>query len=938
VQAYQRADARQAEFGRGFGRLAGSLQSGGQALTAGLTLPLALMAAQVGKTYIEIDALEKSVSRYGLTLRDIQTIAKAPGLGLEEAAKGSVRLLSVKYNADLTRRALLGIGNALALDGKGKAELDGITLALSQMKGKGKVQAEELNQIAERLPSIRALVQEAFGTADTEQLQKMGITADQFLEKVTQGFEKLPAATKSPKLAYENLTDSIKIGVFQLGRAADNALDFTGSMNSLAQSIEGGVSSFTSLNPSTQKFILYLTGAAVATGPLLAGLGTLIKLFPFVRAGFAAVASPIGVFVAAFALLGTMAYGIYELNKATDVAAQKSAVLADVSQRVASATAQEEAAVIRLVKIGSDKAASDGERLRAINDLNKLSPKFLGFINAETIGTEKATVAVGKYIQALKLKAEATALAAVKAKNEREYAEFKVRPKTDFERPYDIFLFGDQAEQRQGQERARLQNTQYAIERAEAKLDAKAKKLGVDITPPPPVTPGVPPITPGTGKDKTAKTQLQKDEEELKKLVDKIEDLEYRNIEVPIILKVRRDILEENISFAKADGSVLKGETIKPIEKIQKAADPAKTKNLKAAISELGKPIAIEVIDRQRSLQQLQEALSAITGKTGEGLDDLTGAILNKMDGVVNSQTLTALSEEIYSLGDHLEEDLQLTGDQVYTASRTFFDGLKEGFKPGGLTNLFDTSEIDSQMDYFISKLSEKFQEVARMGDKYKKIMATMSESIDQAGKDAGMNAAGSLGEFVGGLVSGQKNGVQQLVSGLFGVLADFLSQLARARAAAGTGLMVAGGLGLAAQIPGSGAMLMRGKALSSMAVGLAVASGVVRGIGAGVGSKLTSMATGGLVSGPTAALVGEYAGAANDPELVGRLSTVTGYIGKAVQENIPKQTAMVTAISPQSVGRQQMSVDVRVRGEVEGSKLLLLQDNAQKSRKDLFG
>src|SRR5690606_38101108 len=71
-------------------------------------------------------------------------------------------------------RAILGFSNALLRAGRDSSELGGIAQALAQIAGKTSIQAEEINQLAERLPGIRRLLLETFGTANAEELNKLG--------------------------------------------------------------------------------------------------------------------------------------------------------------------------------------------------------------------------------------------------------------------------------------------------------------------------------------------------------------------------------------------------------------------------------------------------------------------------------------------------------------------------------------------------------------------------------------------------------------------------------------------------------------------------------------------------------------------------------------------------------------------------------------------
>ncbi|MEO0415251.1 MAG: tape measure protein, partial [Verrucomicrobiota bacterium] len=89
----------------------------------------------------------------------IEQIAQRPGLSFKEALEGATNLRAVGFEAELSQNILANFGNALALVGKGKNELDGVILGLSQIASKGVVSAEEINQIAERVPQVRAVMQ-----------------------------------------------------------------------------------------------------------------------------------------------------------------------------------------------------------------------------------------------------------------------------------------------------------------------------------------------------------------------------------------------------------------------------------------------------------------------------------------------------------------------------------------------------------------------------------------------------------------------------------------------------------------------------------------------------------------------------------------------------------------------------------------------------------
>ena len=117
-------------------------------------------------------AVTGSASLAAEELKKLEKTAELPGLGFEQAVQGSINLQAASFSADEARQTLEGFGNALATVGGGKADLDGVVRALTQIAAKGKVTAQEINQLAERLPQIREIMKEAFGTSNTEELQK----------------------------------------------------------------------------------------------------------------------------------------------------------------------------------------------------------------------------------------------------------------------------------------------------------------------------------------------------------------------------------------------------------------------------------------------------------------------------------------------------------------------------------------------------------------------------------------------------------------------------------------------------------------------------------------------------------------------------------------------------------------------------------------------
>lgn len=201
----------------------GALQGMATAVGAGAVGILGLAGVAV-KASADMDSLKRALTAVAGSseeaerqLARLKEVAKAPGLGLKEAIQGSIRLQAAGFSAQLAERALKAFGNAVAASAGGKEELDGVTVALAQIASKGKISAEEIMQLAERIPQIRKAMQAAFGTSDTEALQEMGIGAEEFVGKIVTELEKIPPVTGGAKNALENLGDAMFQAFAQAG-------------------------------------------------------------------------------------------------------------------------------------------------------------------------------------------------------------------------------------------------------------------------------------------------------------------------------------------------------------------------------------------------------------------------------------------------------------------------------------------------------------------------------------------------------------------------------------------------------------------------------------------------------------------------------------------------------------------------------------------------
>lgn len=155
-------------------------------------------------------------------LKQLKEVAKLPGLGNMEAIQSSVRLMASGFDFTASTRAIMAFGNALAAAGGGKEDLTGVIVQLGQIASVGKLSGEEIRTISERVPQIRAALLDAFGTANTEEIQKMGIKSSDAIMMIVASLEKLPPAASTAKNELSNLGDVAEMAMVKLATATNN--------------------------------------------------------------------------------------------------------------------------------------------------------------------------------------------------------------------------------------------------------------------------------------------------------------------------------------------------------------------------------------------------------------------------------------------------------------------------------------------------------------------------------------------------------------------------------------------------------------------------------------------------------------------------------------------------------------------------------------------
>ena len=191
----------------------------GKFLAAGL---LVEFGKDLLKAVAEGERFQRSLTRISggaqaaaVELEKLREIALLPGLDLESAVKGTVKLGEMGMTASESQEALENVANMVASFGGAAPELDAVLSALTKIGLRGHVTAKAFVGLSEALPSIKADMKAAFGVETADQLEKLHLTSEKFIKGLLEEWSKAPRVTSG-------LTEELKNTHIELERLKES--------------------------------------------------------------------------------------------------------------------------------------------------------------------------------------------------------------------------------------------------------------------------------------------------------------------------------------------------------------------------------------------------------------------------------------------------------------------------------------------------------------------------------------------------------------------------------------------------------------------------------------------------------------------------------------------------------------------------------------------
>lgn len=389
----------------------------GTTMSLAISAPLAALGAIALKTAAEYEsmalAMGNAFESVGLgtqmaasEIEKLRQIALAPGLDFDQAVKGSVRLQGVGLSAEKARLILKELGNQIAATGGSADQLDAVTKQFSQIIGKGRLLQEDLSIILENMPGLARVLKEEFGTTSAEAIRALGVSAEDFIDRITNRMATMPRVAGGLANAFTNASVAIRQSFAVVGEAINKTFNVTGLLNNFSDWIVGLAESFAKLDEGTQAVVLSVGAFVFALGPAIKAMSLIVSGTTSVVGAFSRVAESfritsaagtgtigvfsrmntamkLNVFIAATSAILAIAAAFAVYNSRAEEANFGAQVFAEAQQTIAEEVGKETAALNKNIEVLKSTTATTDERAEAINELRRLYPDYLRGVDLE---------------------------------------------------------------------------------------------------------------------------------------------------------------------------------------------------------------------------------------------------------------------------------------------------------------------------------------------------------------------------------------------------------------------------------------------------------------------------------------------------------------------------------------------------------------------------
>ena len=192
-----------------------------------------------------LTAITGSASAAQAQLESIEQLARLPGISFQDASRTALRLRASGFDEERTNRLIREFGNAAQVSGASFQDAAESLRQLTQIQSTGRFTAENFNIILERLPILRQVALEAFGTTVGGDIQTaLEARGQDFDDAVGQLLDGLQRIQRVDADSFQNAASNLGNDLNRLAREIGEGLlpiarDLTNQMASLVRFFTG---------------------------------------------------------------------------------------------------------------------------------------------------------------------------------------------------------------------------------------------------------------------------------------------------------------------------------------------------------------------------------------------------------------------------------------------------------------------------------------------------------------------------------------------------------------------------------------------------------------------------------------------------------------------------------------------------------------------------
>jgi tape measure domain-containing protein len=300
-----------ANLGKAQGRLkafGSNLKSVGSTLTKTLTVPLGIAggaaiasAAKFEKLKTTLNVLTGSAEKGAKAFADLVEFSSKTPFQLDELVKANNTMMGFGIASEDALKHLQAIGDIAAVSG---GDLQGITVAFSQVAAAGRMMGQDLLQLINNGVPVIDMLSKSMGVAKSEikELVSQGAVTFPVLLKAFQDATSEGGKFNNGMAILSNtlgglgstLKDNLNIAMAELGKQIVEAFDLKNKTKDFTEFIRELTKQFKSLSPETKRITIIIGGIAVAIGPVLLALGAMSSAFGLIASGGVLVVTQLG--------------------------------------------------------------------------------------------------------------------------------------------------------------------------------------------------------------------------------------------------------------------------------------------------------------------------------------------------------------------------------------------------------------------------------------------------------------------------------------------------------------------------------------------------------------------------------------------------------------------------------------------------------------------